>query len=309
MSQTPTIVNVRERFDLVVNEIESRKNALEPLLPEHLSWAGSVALLKAALVDTPGLVECDKLSIYTSLERAFKLGLEPNGPLQEGWLLPYRETKTGQMHAQWIIGYKGWLKLAWQSGKVKQPHAAVVYRQEVEAGLVEIHDEPPKIVHKRDLLMDRSGWTDDDIVASYFRMPLKGGGVVQAVLSRADLDKKEKLSKTKSGWRSDARWPNRYAGMARKAAILDAFNKREAPISTEQLALALQNEREAEALVPVEADIIEKPKPQAPQITGSEKFTPREEPKPDDAAKGETVEMPAPMQMPDEFAGQSDIPF
>jgi recombination protein RecT len=73
---------------------------------------------------------------------AAQLGLEPNTPLGQSYLIPFRN--HGQMECQFQLGYKGLIDLAYRSGEVSIIQAHTVYEHDefvYELGL------EPKLVH------------------------------------------------------------------------------------------------------------------------------------------------------------------
>lgn len=67
-----------------------------------------------------GLQRCRPESLLGALMTCAQLGLEP-GPLGEAYLVPYGDQVT------FIPGYRGLIKLAWNSGQLKNISARVVY--------------------------------------------------------------------------------------------------------------------------------------------------------------------------------------
>lgn len=76
------------------------------------------------------LKKCTQPSILGALMDCAQLGLEPNGPLQEAYLIPYDDKRSGQTICQLQIGYRGFAKLAHRSGKVAAIEANVVYERD-----------------------------------------------------------------------------------------------------------------------------------------------------------------------------------
>lgn len=59
----------------------------------------------SAINNTPKLAECTQISFLAALMNAAQLGLEPNTPLGQAYLIPYNN--KGTMECQFQIGYKG----------------------------------------------------------------------------------------------------------------------------------------------------------------------------------------------------------
>ena len=268
---------MKNNRDKVVESLETNRESLEALMPTHMSWQANLAMLDHALRKTTGLLECTPISIRNCIETAFKAGLEPNTVLQECWLLPFRD-KDGRLNAELIIGYKGWIKLALNSGFVKPGGvtARCIYRSEYENGLVQLSEMPKEIKHRLDLSMSADDFKDQDIIGAYAVFELTGGGTVQSILRKDELDKLEKASKI--GWSSNKKFPTRYPGMCRKTAILQAFHRREVPISSE-IKAAMEAEKKVEEVMATAYEVINeedaaKARAEVPQIGSTEDFAP-----------------------------------
>ena len=124
-----------------------------------------------AVRNTPHLAECSMPSLAAAMMTSAQLDLEPNTPQGLAYLIPYKG-KNGY-EAQFQVGYKGLLQLAYRSGMVQSINADVVYRAEIEAGLFSYTKGAcPNIVHETDLLGD---YRKGEIVAAYAACTLKGG--------------------------------------------------------------------------------------------------------------------------------------
>ena len=61
---------------------------------------------------------------------AAQLGVEPNTPLGQAYLIPFRNNKLGRMECQFQLGYKGLIDLAYRSGEISSIQAQVVYQND-----------------------------------------------------------------------------------------------------------------------------------------------------------------------------------
>ena len=81
------------------------KNALPSVLtPERFT-----RMALSALNNTPQLRECTPMSFIAALLNAAQLGLEPNTPLGQAYLIPYKN--KGVLECQFQLGYKGLISL------------------------------------------------------------------------------------------------------------------------------------------------------------------------------------------------------
>ncbi len=143
-----------------------------------------------AVRNTPHLAECSMPSLAAAMMTSAKLDIEPNTPQGLAYLIPYKG-KNGY-EAQFQVGYKGLLQLAYRSGMVQSINADVVYRAEIEAGLFSYTKGAcPNIVHETDLLGD---YRKGEIVAAYAACTLKGGQTIMRVIDRQDVERAQKTS-------------------------------------------------------------------------------------------------------------------
>ena len=89
------------------------------LTPERFS-----RMVMTAITQTPKLAECTPQSFIGAMLTAAQLGLEPNTPLGQAYLIPYGS------NCQFQIGYKGMIDLANRSGEIKNIEAHVVYEND-----------------------------------------------------------------------------------------------------------------------------------------------------------------------------------
>ncbi|MGO5082401.1 recombinase RecT [Oscillospiraceae bacterium LCP25S3_E4] len=103
------------------------------LTPERFSRMAMTAITK-----TPKLAECSPQSFIGSLLTAAQLGLEPNTPLGQAYLIPFYNGKKRTYECQFQVGYKGMIDLCNRSGEIKNIEAHIVYENdefEFEYGL------------------------------------------------------------------------------------------------------------------------------------------------------------------------------
>ena len=101
-----------------VMEPEIKKALPSVITPERFT-----RMVLSAVSVNPKLAECTPQSFLGAMMTAAQLGVEPNTALGQAYLLPYRN--HGQMEAQFQLGYKGLIDLAYRSGEVSiiQAHA------------------------------------------------------------------------------------------------------------------------------------------------------------------------------------------
>ena len=201
--------------DMVKAMMPEIKKALPTVLtPERFT---RIAL--SALNNTPALQQCTPISFLAALMNAAQLGLEPNTPLGQAYLIPYKN--KGKFECQFQIGYKGMIDLAYRNGQMQTIQAQAVYENDeffYEYGL------EPKLVH-RPAFSERG-----ELVYFYGIFRTVNGGYGMAVMSKADMDIYAKTY-SKAFDSSYSPWKTNYEEMAKKTVIKMALKY--APIKTE----------------------------------------------------------------------------
>lgn len=244
----------REQFALT---FERQMPRFADLLPASMAPADAVAQVRKVLMAQPDLLDAEPVQLVDSFLHLFRLGIRPEGYEGEGWIIPYRDRRTNVVKAQPQVGYKGLLRLLEESQNILRIKANVVYRQEVEAGLFEYEEHPATLAHRTDPLQDRGSWTDEDIVGAYALIELEGRKPAQVWVSRADLNQLERSSANRDGWKSTDKFPRRYAGMARKTAILQLFHRREVPLTPQLRTIVAEELRQVEQVRKAEFAVID----------------------------------------------------
>lgn len=199
--------------------IVAMKPQIEAALPKVITAERFTRMALTAVSSNPKLADCTPKSFMGALMQAAQLGLEPNTPLGQAYLIPYRN--KGVMEVQYQTGYKGLIELAHRSGQFKNIEAHTVFENdefEYEYGL------EPKLVHKP-ALKDRGG-----IIAFYAVFTLVNGGFGFEVMSKEDVDTHAK--KYSQGFNSSySPWKTSYESMAKKTVLKQLLKY--APIRTE----------------------------------------------------------------------------
>ena len=96
--------------------------ALEPeikrALPSVITPERFIRMALSAINNTPKLSECTPMSFIAAMMNAAQLGLEPNTPLGQAYLIPYKN--HGTLECQFQLGYKGYIQLAIRSGQYRK---------------------------------------------------------------------------------------------------------------------------------------------------------------------------------------------
>jgi recombination protein RecT len=203
----------------LVTLIERQEHQVERALPSHLKSMAPAMVRNLVTVvrQTPKLAECDPPTVLGGLMLASSLGLQ-FGPLGHAYLVPFRNTKTGRQEAQFVLGYKGVIDLAWRSEKLRSIGARTVCDADVFSfsyGLDEHLTHEPNL----DVTSPPVRW--------YGVARFVGGGHHFVVLGRAGVDAHRSRSKS----RDRGPWVTDFDAMARKSCILEM--KPFLPLTTE----------------------------------------------------------------------------
>ena len=201
---------------------------IKKALPNTITPERFTRIVLSAISNNKELQACTPQSFLASMMNSAQLGLEPNTPLGQAYLIPYKN--HGTLEAQFQIGYKGLIDLAYRSGQVKTIYAEAVYENdefEYELGL------NPKLVHKP-AIKDRG-----DVIYYYAVFKLTNGGEGFTVMSKDDIERhKNRFSKAANAGFSP--WSTNYDEMAKKTVIKKVLKY--APLSTDIQSQIAQDE-------------------------------------------------------------------
>ena len=221
-SRGKAIIDRAAAANATANMAKVRKNELSSMinrmggeiakaLPSVITPERFTRIVLSAISTTPKLAECSTKSFLGAMMTAAQLGLEPNTPIGQAYLIPYGG------NVQFQVGYKGLIELFTRGGG-RNVTAEAVYANdefEYELGL------EPKLVHKP-AMRDRG-----EVIAYYATYHTKDGGFGFAVMSKDDVDQhRKKFSKA-----VNSPWNTNYDEMAKKTVIKKALKY--APISIE----------------------------------------------------------------------------
>ena len=107
--------------------IKRMEGEIKQALPSVLTPERFTRIVLSALSTNPKLQETTPESFLGAMMTAAQLGMEPNTPLGQAYLLPYYNSKKRCLECQFQLGYKGLIDLAYRSGEVSTIQAHVVY--------------------------------------------------------------------------------------------------------------------------------------------------------------------------------------
>ena len=173
----------------------------------------------SALNTTPKLAECSQMSFLGALMNAAQLGLEPNTPLGQAYLIPYKN--KGKLECQFQIGYKGLIDLANRNDNFQTVQARCVY--ENDAFRYEYGFESKSSPHPSERKQRKT-----DFRICY--VETVNGGFGFEVMSKEDIDNHARQFSQSFG-SSYSPWKTNYEAMAMKTVIKKCLKY--APLKTD----------------------------------------------------------------------------
>ena len=113
---------------LMQGYITQMKGEIEKALPSVITPERFTRIVMSALSTNPKLAETTPQSFLGAMMTAAQLGVEPNTPLGQAYLIPYKN--KGVMECQFQLGYKGMMDLAYRSGQISTIQSQVVYQND-----------------------------------------------------------------------------------------------------------------------------------------------------------------------------------
>lgn len=187
--------------------IKQMEGEIAKALPTVITPERFTRMVLTALSTDKKLELCTPQSFLGAMMTAAQLGLEPNTPLGQAYLIPYKN--KGVLECQFQIGYKGLIDLAYRSGEVEIIQAQVVCENDefdYELGL------DPKLKHKP--AKENRG----NPIYYYAIFKTKSGGYGFEVMSIHDI--KVHAKKYSQAYSSEySPWQKNFDEMAKKTVL------------------------------------------------------------------------------------------
>lgn len=158
----------------------------------------------------PKLAQCTPESLAVSMIACVHLDIMPNTPEQRAYIIPYKNNRLNRYEAQFQMGYKGLIELAYRSNLIKSVSAELVFPQDkfdVDLGM-------RTLSHKPDMSIDRTNFKD--AIAVYAVARLGNGELAFDVLSKSEIDKVRGVVKYMA---KDSPWNSWEESMVKKTAV------------------------------------------------------------------------------------------
>ena len=187
--------------------IKSMEGEIKKALPSVITPERFTRMVLSAISTNQQLAQCTPKSFLGAMMSAAQLGVEPNTPLGQAYILPYKN--HGVLEAQFQLGYKGLIDLAYRSGEVEVVQSHIVYENdtfECEYGL------DPKLTH---IPADKDR---GEPIKVYAVFKTKSGGYGFEVMSMEDV--RLHASKYSKAYGSAfSPWKTNFEEMAKKTVL------------------------------------------------------------------------------------------
>lgn len=193
----------RSMKDLIV----SMSGEIQKALPSVITPERFTRMVLTAMSTNPQLAGCTPKSFLGAMMQAAQLGVEPNTPLGQAYLIPYKN--HGTLECQFQLGYKGMIDMAYRSGEIVDIAAHEVHENdtfEYELGLT------PKLKHIP-ALKNRG-----PVILYYAIYHTKSGGYGFEVMSREDIQAHMKQY-SKAAVKGFSPWSTNFDEMAKKTVL------------------------------------------------------------------------------------------
>ena len=188
------------------DQLNNELMVLQPQMERALAATGIPAekIIRIVLTEAsknPKILNCNRDSILISVMEACQLGLEPNAIAGLGYLVPYGNK------CQFIPGYKGYIKLALQSGQITSIWARVVH----DGDMFDYEEGDQPFIRHKPCLDGKKGRE----IAVYAICKKKDGDKQFEVMSFEEVEDIRK--KSSAGQRGP--WKDDWKQMAKKTVV------------------------------------------------------------------------------------------
>lgn len=179
--------------------------AIKAALPSVITPERFSRIVTTALSSNPKLQQCTPNSFLGAMMQAAQLGVEPNTPLGQAYLIPYMN--HGKLECQFQLGYKGLIDLAYRSGEISTIQAQIVCENDEFEYSFGLEPTLKHVPAKRDR---------GDATHVYAVYRKKDGGYGYEVMSMEDIRlHAQKYSKSYS----NGPWKTNFEEMAKKTVL------------------------------------------------------------------------------------------
>lgn len=120
-AQRPTqaLTAIQQTYE-IREQMLAKRESIFAAAASHIKPERFIELVARSCIATPKLLECSRVSLFTSAAEAARIGLELGGVLGQAYLVPYGGEAT------LVLGYKGYKELAYRSDRIAVINGDVV---------------------------------------------------------------------------------------------------------------------------------------------------------------------------------------
>ena len=204
-------VEAKKTNNTMQDYVKKMEGEIARALPSVITPERFTRMVLSAISATPDLANCTPKSFLGAMMNAAQLGLEPNTPLGQAYILPYNN--RGTMEAEFQLGYKGMIDLAYRSGEVEVIQCHVVYQNDKFECCYGLE---PKLTH-----VPADG-DRGEAIKVYAMFKTKDGGFGFEVMSMNDV-RKHAAQYSKSYNSNYSPWKKNFEEMAKKTVLKKAL--------------------------------------------------------------------------------------
>lgn len=249
------LVTAQDEGKLIQKVFAANLEAMKKSAPRTMGDSGRlIRIAYNTIVYDDKLRKCTHQSLVGGVMEALKLGITLGGPMQEGWLIPFNDTKANALVATLIVGYMGYRNIIDRARSTLDLHPYSVWKGDHFKFRL---GDRPAIDHVPGWHLDppvtrkefRGRGLPPDLVATYAVAHLRGGGMQLEVLNTDQIESHRMRSRAKDS----GPWVTDYEQMGLKT-VIRVIAKR-LPKSSELLARALDLDDKADRGVPQDFDL------------------------------------------------------
>jgi len=187
--------------------LQQNEVPLTSVLPEDMSYTRFARIVMINVQANPDLLRCPPETVIGAAMLAAMMGLEP-GVAGEGFLIPRQNKRTSRKECMFQPGYKGLMKLAWNTANLQNLKAKCVYSNDV----FDYGEGTDAFIKHKPAQGDRG-----DLTYVYALAVMVNGGKQFEVMSKSEVEKhRDKFKSTRDGgpWKTD------FSAMALKTVML-----------------------------------------------------------------------------------------
>ncbi len=194
--------------------LSAQKSEFDKVLPSHISFEKFQRTVMTAVLVSPELLEADRASLMVSCIKAATDGLLPDNRDAALVIFNSKQGNDWIKKVQYLPMYAGILKKVRQSGDLASAVTHVVYEKDKFEYFL---GDDERITHEPYMGQEERG----EIIAAYCIAKLKDGTVFREVMTRADIDKVRRTSKSGNDEKGNPKgiWLAWFDEMARKTVF------------------------------------------------------------------------------------------